>query len=64
MAAHFEALDEVVLQVLLDPRYTKVGFNLVSVQVYPILTFAATLCKEIHGCSIELMPFDKSCGTS
>ena len=30
MAAHFEALDEVVLEVLLDPRYTQVGFNLVS----------------------------------
>ena len=33
MGAHFEALDEGVLLVPLDPRYTQVGFNLVSVQV-------------------------------
>ena len=33
MGAHFEALDEGVLLVPLDPRYTKVGFNLISVQV-------------------------------
>ena len=34
MGAHFEALDEGVLLVPLDPRYTQVGFNLVSVQVW------------------------------
>ena len=34
MGAHFEALDEGVLLVLLDPRYTQVGFNLLSVQVW------------------------------
>ena len=34
MKAHFEALDERVLLVpLQDPRYTQVGYNLVSVQV-------------------------------
>ena len=33
MGAHFEALDEGVLRVPLDPRYTQVGFNLISVQV-------------------------------
>ena len=32
MRAHFEALDEGVLLVPLDPRYTQDGFNLVSVQ--------------------------------
>ena len=37
MGAHFEALDEGVLLVPLDPRYTQVGFNLVSVQVWPVL---------------------------
>ena len=31
--AHFEALDEGVLLVSLDPRYTQVGFNLIYVQV-------------------------------
>ena len=33
MGAHFEAIDEGVLLVPLDPRYTQVGLNLVSVQV-------------------------------
>ena len=33
MGAHFEALDEGVLLVPSDPRYTPVGFNLVCVQV-------------------------------
>ena len=33
MGAHFEALDEGVLLVPLDSRYTQVGLNLVSVQV-------------------------------
>ena len=33
MGAHFEALDEGVLLVPLDLRYTQVGFNLISVQV-------------------------------
>ena len=33
MRAHFEAFDEGVLVAPLDPRYTQVGFNLVSVQV-------------------------------
>ena len=36
MGAHFEALDEGVLLVPLDPRYTQVGFNLVSIQVCKI----------------------------
>ena len=31
--AHFEALDKGRLQMPLDPRYTLVGFNLISVQV-------------------------------
>ena len=30
---HFEALDEGVLLMPLDSRYTQVGFNLISVQV-------------------------------
>ena len=34
MGAHFEALDESVLRVPLNHRYTKVGFNLISVQVW------------------------------
>ena len=34
---HFEALDEGVLLVLLDPRYTHVGFNHISVQVWNVL---------------------------
>ena len=33
VGAHFEALDEGVLLVPLDPRCTQVGFNLISVQV-------------------------------
>ena len=33
MGAHFEALDEGVLLVPLDSRYTQVGFNPTSVQV-------------------------------
>ena len=33
VGAHFEALDEGVLLMLLNPRYTQVGFNLISVQV-------------------------------
>ena len=39
MGAHFEALDEGVLLVPLDPRYTQVGFNLMSVQVCHYITF-------------------------
>ena len=34
VGAYFEALDDGVLLVPLDPRYTRVGFNLVSVQVW------------------------------
>ena len=34
MGAHSEALDEGVLLVPLDPRYTQVGFDLTSVQVW------------------------------
>ena len=37
VGAHFEALDEDVLPVPLDLRYTQVGFNLVSVQVCVLL---------------------------
>ena len=33
VGAYFEALDEGVNLVPLDPRYTQVGFNLISVQV-------------------------------
>ena len=33
MGAHFEALDEGILLVPLDPRYTQVGFNLIYDQV-------------------------------
>ena len=31
VGAHIEALYEAVVLVLLDPRYTQVGFNLISV---------------------------------
>ena len=34
MVAHFDALDEGVLLVPFDSRYTQVGFNLVSIQVW------------------------------
>ena len=40
MGAHFAALDEGVRVVPLDPRYTHVGFNLVSVQVCVNFLFA------------------------
>ena len=33
MGANFEALDEGVLMMPLDPRYTQVGFNLIFVEV-------------------------------
>ena len=33
MRAHFKAFDEGVLLVPLDPRYTQVGFNHISVKV-------------------------------
>ena len=36
MGAHFEALDEGVLLVPLDPRYIQVGCNFFSVQVCPV----------------------------
>ena len=45
MGAHFEALDEGVLLVLLDPRYTQAGFNLVSVQVWSIKE--VPLCAQL-----------------
>ena len=38
MGAHFEALDEGILLVPLDSRYTQVGFNLISVQVCFVYT--------------------------
>ena len=38
VGSHFEALNEGVLLVPYDPKYTKVGFNLVSVQVCVDLT--------------------------
>ena len=34
MGAHFEAFDEGVLMAPLDHRYTQVGFNFISVQVW------------------------------
>ena len=37
MGAHVKALDEGVLLVPLDPRYTQVEFNLVSVQVCHVI---------------------------
>ena len=39
MGARFEALDEIVLMAPLDPRYTQVGFNLISVQVWLEINF-------------------------
>ena len=46
--AHFEALDEGILLVPLDPRYTQVGFNLISVQLClwaAIMTFCLFCLK-------------------
>ena len=42
MGAHFEGLNEPVLMAPSDSRYTKVGFNLFSVQVCKMLTFFMT----------------------
>ena len=44
MGAHFEAIDKGVLQVPLDPRYTQVRFNLVSVQVWPSNCVCVCVC--------------------
>ena len=38
VGAHFEAPNETVLMAPSDSRYTQVGFNLFSVQVWDILT--------------------------
>ena len=43
MGAHFEALDEGVLLVPLDPRYTQVGFNLVSVEMCTSLSLSTLI---------------------
>ena len=51
MVADFEGLYEGVLLVLLDPRYTQVGFNLVSVQVCEateLETKVRTSCATDH----------------
>ena len=34
VGAHFEVLDEGVLLVPIEPKYTQVEFNLVSIQVW------------------------------
>ena len=47
VGAHFEALDEGALLVPLDPRYTQVGINLVSVQVW-LLEDAVLSCPLQH----------------
>ena len=47
MGAHFEALDEGVLLVPLDPRYTQVGFNLISVQVLSTTTADLLNCTNL-----------------
>ena len=39
MGAHFEAPDEAILLAPLDLRYTQVGFNLVSIQVWEVTVF-------------------------
>ena len=41
VGARFEALTEGVLMAPLDPRYTQVGFNLISVQVWQWNTIGA-----------------------
>ena len=53
MGAHFKALDEGVLLVPLDPRYTQVGFNLISVQVCNLKGFDACQVFVFGGCSAE-----------
>ena len=45
MGAHFEALNEGVLVIPLDSRYTQVGFNLVSVQVWGLVFFRRRIGK-------------------
>ena len=59
MGAHFEALDDGVLLVLLDPRYTQVGFNIVSVQVcHTVMVFLSNLLISIKGRFFTTTPFE------
>ena len=51
VGAHFEALDEGVLLVPLDHKYTQVGFNLVSDQV-------CTVVANGLGFQVRLAKFD------
>ena len=50
MGAHFEVLDEGVLLVPLDPRYTQVRFNLVSVQVCADFSLYKANQVKMHIC--------------
>ena len=60
MGAHFEALDEGVLLVPLDPRYTQVGFNLISVQVcLAINAFGGCILFQDHVLSVAVVLFCK-----
>ena len=52
MGAHFEALDEGVRVLPLEPRYTHIGFNLVSVQV---------CCKLLCRCMLSLKSWKCDC---
>ena len=55
MGAHFEAFDGGVLLVPLDPRYTQVGFNIISVQVCNGITLLAANNSLIN----ELKNYEK-----
>ena len=46
MGAHFEALDEGVLLVPFDSRFTQVGFNVISVEVC-LTNIMATNCMGL-----------------
>ena len=51
MGAHFEALDEDVLMASLESRYTRFGFNLISVKVCPCMPFRpASYPKQTAWC--------------
>ena len=57
MGAHFEALDEGVPLVPLDPRYTQVGSNRIHVQVCKILL--PNLMSDICHCNLPCIGLEK-----
>ena len=59
MGAHFKALDEGVLLVPLDPRYTQIGFNLISVQVCARGAREYAAAFNSFGCKKIRLPLNK-----